>query len=67
MAMVAAVTPASPAPLRARRALWILAIFFFVQVVVGAFVGVLIAIHSTADGATRTAWSVGVVPAAIAG
>ena len=64
MAVVAAVT--QPSPLRARRAFWILTLFFGTQLVVGVFLGVASAIYSTQAGAARTAWSVGFVPAAIA-
>ena len=67
MAVVAAATQPSLVPLRARRALWILAVFFFVQIIVGLFVGFFVAIHSTTYGGARTVASVSVVPAAIAG
>jgi len=67
MALIVPETPASQTPLRARRALWILASFFFVQIVAGVLVGFLIAIFSTAYGTARTAWSVSAVPATIAG
>jgi membrane protease YdiL (CAAX protease family) len=67
MVELADVTAPSPVPLRARRALWILAVFFLMQIVVGLFVGFFVAIQSTTYGGARTAASVSVVPAAIAG
>jgi membrane protease YdiL (CAAX protease family) len=65
MAVVTAAT--QPSPLRAGRALWILAVFFLGQLIAGAFAGFVFAIYSTTSGAGRAAWSVGVMPAAIAG
>lgn len=65
MAVVAAVT--QPSPLRACRALWILTVFFVGQLIAGAFAGFAFAIYSRTSGADRAAWSVGVIPVAIAG
>jgi CAAX protease family protein len=67
MAVGAAVIQVSPAPLRARRALWILAVYFLVQLVAGAFVGLFIGIYLARHGGARPAWSVVTVPASIAG
>src|SRR5436309_3725709 len=67
MAVGAAVTQVSAAPLRARRALWILAVYFLVQLVVGTLVGLFIGIYLAKYGGARCAWSVVTVPASIAG
>jgi membrane protease YdiL (CAAX protease family) len=67
MAVAAAVAQPSLSPLRARRALWILATFFFMQLVTGFVVGFFVAIRSTTYAGAQAASSASVVPTTIAG